>query len=350
MKKIGLLLFSTLALSACKSDDNFSGETNENSPLFADVDLYYTGTVGTSPNDAQLKYWKNDSIVAVPTAALAVATSIDVQDNDVYVGGYLYDLQGTSSIPLDGMIWKNGTTLHDLKVNEGDRVTVNDLKIVNNTLHSAGLINSTSVAYWENDVYHQWTEPRRYTRIIAMDVSGNDVYILGDVQPVGSPKHIITYWKNGEEHSITSPDELYFAADIKIIGNDVYILGTKVDGGYQIVLWKNGVPTNIGDLYTFGYAQSLFIENNNIYVGAYMQPKGGHLSPFIFKNGVSLPLEFDSEEGCTLEDIYVNNDDVYALGHQDSEAFIWKNGARYVIREGNARVKLSKITGVPKSK
>lgn len=350
IKKIGLLLISILALSACKSDDNFSGEPDENSTLFADVDLYYTGTVEKNPDESELKYWKNDEITAISTTERAIPTDIAVIDNEVFVSGNLQKVEENSVTPLHGVIWKNGVSLYNLEGDENNPSTVEALIVENNTIHAAGVINRREVAYWKNGVLSQWTNLNNLTRITAMDVVGDDVYILGDVQPSGSPKHIITYWKNGEEHAITSPDELCYAADIKVIDNDVYVLGTVVEGGYQIALWKNGLRTNIGDLYVFGYAQNLFIENNNIYIGAYMQPTGRHISPFLFKNGVSLPLDFNPGEVGYLEDIYVNNDDVYALGHQDSDTFIWKNGARHVIREGNAHVKLSKITGVPKNK
>ncbi|MBA5792964.1 hypothetical protein H1R17_06165 [Flavobacterium sp. xlx-214] len=350
MKKITILCSSVLMLLSCKSDDDIKDNPGVDPSLFANVDLYYSGLVRNNAGVYEFKYWKNDSIVHVSTPEMVVPAEISVQNNDVYLAGYFQRIEGTSGIPLNGAVWKNGTLIQNLKATENDWVTVAAMKVTNNVVHTAGVINRKQVAYWKNGVLNKWANANLFTKVYAMDVVGNDVYILGDTQPEGKSNHVIKYWKNGVEHAVSGPDELAYGGDIKVIGSDVYVLGTVIKNGYKITLWKNGVRTTIGDNYTFGHAHSLFVENSDVYISATMQPKDGNTSPFIFKNGVSIPLEYDTDKGCSLYDLYVNNGDVYAVGSQNSKGLIWKNGKKHEISVGDFNVTLSKIDGVPKKK
>lgn len=339
-----------LLLISCKSDDHFVNPPAVDPNLFADADLFYTGLINFNKDSRQFHYWKNDSITTVTVSDMPVLSDIEIQNNDVYVAGYLQTVQGMAGIPINGAVWKNGTLLYDLKGETGEQTTTTAMKVVGNDVYAAGVSNNVYVGYWKNGVYQKWSNGSGYVQTYAIEVVGSDVYILGDEKKkTDGSKHVIKYWKNGVEHIVSNPDELSYGADIKVIGNDVYVLGTVINNGYKIAVWKNGVRTVIGDTYTFGYAQKLFIDANDVYVAAYMQPIDGQISPLLFKNGNKFPLEFDASKNGSIYDIYVLNGTVYGIGTQDDKGIIWKNGKANYMSPSAGNVSLYNITGRPKA-
>lgn len=341
MTKAIITLVSVLMLFSCQSDDSIKNDINTK-----DVDLYFTGLVKNSNGVSELKYWKNDSVVAIPVTQPVMPTSIGVQGKDVFVAGYLHEDDAGRNTPINGVIWKNSNLLYTLKAEQGQRTIVNAMKVENNTIHAAGVVDFKTVAYWKNGVYHKWATSNLITSICAMEVSGNDVYILGDQQLLNEENnHVIKYWKNGVEYVVSDPNELSYPTAIKVIGDNVYVLGTVVSEGTRIALWKNGVRTIIGDSYIFGYASDLYIEDNNIYVSANMQ-FGNNITPLLFKNGSQLPVEYQNNGIIAMSSLYVYKSNIYALGLQGNNGVIWNNGK--IFSEINSVSRIANIIGVPK--
>lgn len=102
----------------------------------------------------------------------------------------------------------------------------------------------------------------------------------------------------------------------------VYIVGTT--GGP--VIWKDGIITNLANNGNFGYANSVFVTDTDVYVAG-----SEHIGTInsqkakIWKNGIGSYLTNNINESIG-KSIYVSGTDVYVAGSDNGEATIWKNG------------------------
>ena len=155
------------------------------------------------------------------------------------------------------------------------------------------------------------------TKII---VSNGDVYVLGTFQIGIVPSLQYVYWKNGVMTNISnifsaSPDSVDNIADMEVVGNDVYFLGytkqTSLSGNAaSFVYWKNGVKTTIADylnlngLFNFGQIK---IVNNTVFIIGAKDIAGTITKGYFVNNNFTSSFQ-------TLNGITVNGLDVYVYG------------------------------------
>ncbi|GEO12144.1 hypothetical protein [Segetibacter aerophilus] len=195
-------------------------------------------------------YWKNqDAAIKMPTYSSddGLARAICVSGTDVYIAGSASDLAtGYGSSPP--CYWKNGkmTFLH--------------------------LLSPSSEKGFANSIY----------------VSGPDIYVVGEVYPLGSgsgPGWAV-YWKNGVPIELTPPGQISVANCVTIVGNDVYIAG-GIAGPNRLTratYWKNGVPTQLDS--TYSVANSITVFENDVYVAG----NRGVGTALYWKNGTPIIL------------------------------------------------------------
>lgn len=209
-------------------------------------DVYVAGKVFSGRTTRGI-YWKNG--VGVPLtdgSSSADATSIVVDQGHIYVAG---------NEGLTAKYWKDG-----VPITLSDEATVNAIWASNGNVYVAGY-GRTSALYWVNGQKTE-TPADGYVYVNALFVSGNDVYIAGEVRPVDR-KPIAQYWKNGSPVALTDGTREAVLNSIWVDGNDVYAAGFQKDDRNvtHATYWKNGAATELdGDV-----AQGITVVNGQVY-------------------------------------------------------------------------------------
>ena len=195
----------------------------------------------------------------------AVAYSIVVENNDVYVAGDEYN--GANYI---AKYWKNGKPV---SLTDGSKeahaysiaVSGNDIYVAGSEMSGT---NGNMVAdYWKNGSVFHLTDGSNYARSNAITVSGTDVYAAGAEFKDGN-FFVAKYWMNGEAVAITDSSNYSMANSIVVHDHDIYLAGKELQGAFMqgkpvALYWKNGseVPVkNPSD--SGGWTNSVFINEN----------------------------------------------------------------------------------------
>lgn len=167
-----IILLVILGICSCKKNADIQ-----------QVDVYIAGQVQEG-NNYFAKYWKNGSLVNLPTAqnSYSIANSITVSGSDIYVAGY----EQTPGNSIVAKYWKNG-----VGVNLGN-----------------GLANT-------------------YAFDIA--VSGTDMYVAGEerYQLINGSHGFAKYWKNGVAVNLNDSSVDALGTAIVVSGNDIYVAGVE---------------------------------------------------------------------------------------------------------------------------
>ncbi len=167
------------------------------------------------------------------------------------------------------------------------------------------------------------------TRIVARDVhvDSNDIYVAGYIRGndflLGVDTSFAVLWKNGVPIPLTDGKKSASANSLFVQNGDVYVGGSEENSqGYDIAkFWKNGVPTILST--SSAGAGSIYVESDDIYVLLFEDN-----IPKLWKNGVKTNLT------GTPEDIMVVGTDVYIAGNEGYIAKVWKNGVPTSLSDG----------------
>jgi len=186
-------------------------------------DIYVAGYEIRANGDIIAKYWKNGvgyNLVSgssgTPVVRFSMATSIFVQNADIYVGGY--EQVGNNVV---GKIWKNSTP--------------------------TSLVNTSGDAI-----------------IRSVFVSGTNVYAVGTNYGCsavgGGTSKVATIWTNGSPRYLSDCNSTDAEAmSIFVKGSDVYVGGKYISSCnsncyFKYIVWKNGAQyltsSSIGNVYT----------------------------------------------------------------------------------------------------
>ena len=215
-------------------------------------DVYVAGRVN---EDARL--WKNGVLQNLEDANGAVAYSVFVFENDVYVagqkrGGY-----------WNARLWKNGIiqNLEKTDYYEGEAYSV---FVSDNNVYVVGETDGAKL--WKNGII-QNMEDIGSAYYASVFVSGNDVYVAGS-----------GLWKNGIVQKLIDGNSYTNTRSVFVYENDVYVIGSI---GNVLTLWKNGVKQALEGASSC-YTSSLFVSDNNVYVGGFRK---------LWVNGKAFPLD-----------------------------------------------------------
>lgn len=182
---------------------------------------------------------------------------------------------------------------------------------------------------WTNGVPRYLTDGNTPASATAVFVKGKDIYVAGSE----NGKAVI--WKNGG-----TGKQLNGAATAKRIfmeGDDLYITGgPKIAAFYGIkaVVWKQGTvvyeSTN-----SMGDVHSVFVSNGDFYAaGGYEADteKGARYHLGLWKNNVRIGVDLDYDiipfGYNAMTDVFIQGNDVYAVGVVDGSPIMWKNGIK----------------------
>ncbi|MHA4896265.1 hypothetical protein ACXZ1K_16045 [Pedobacter sp. PWIIR3] len=208
-------------------------------------------------------------------------------------------------------------------------------------------VNKTVVQYWANTnsptVLTSNTQEHSFRDI---ETSGTDLYVLATeyISP-SSTTFITKYWKNGVMTTLTKPSGAMYAVGqaIAISGSNVYVAGTATythsSGYYQsrMVLWVNGLVSEIGNSTYNTSATDLVIAGTDVYVAGTRSNIVGQTSPasIYLKNGVEYTLGSSTGSGVSAA---AAGSDVYMTCINGSYATatlaVYKNGAFYTSFTG----------------
>ena len=269
-------------------------------------DVYAAGE-DLSGGTGKAVYWKNGNIVRLTDGTngtkYAIAKSMQVSGNNVYVAGYEFLNSGYPAPVVK--YWKNSTENSLTAGTAYNSGLANSIYVVGSDVYVAGSIANQSIAsfvatYWKNGTPVSLSDG---TKVIgeaqSIFVVDNDVYVAGKIKPglgVGGVP-IATYWKNGTAISLTNGNRDAAAYSIYVNGSDVYVAGYEEDGSTGLSVakyWKNGVPFSLTDGTKYASAQSIYVIGSDVYVAGWDSADGYYNTARCWKNGVLLPLEISS--------------------------------------------------------
>lgn len=149
-----------------------------------------------------------------------------------------------------------------------------DSEVKTEKVYVAGIVFDNSVGSyrlinWTNGVSAILPDGICYNMNIfnhSIYINGSDIYITGDSQEKDQPR-IAKYWKNGVPYWVEDGMTNVTANSICVQQGDIYIAGTTFsNGNFIATYWKNGNPIHLCDDKHYSEATSIFVEGTDIYV------------------------------------------------------------------------------------
>ncbi len=226
-------------------------------------DIYVAGAEQGSRMVA--KYWKNGiPIVLRDLGEGALAQSIFVSGKDVYVAGWMN--KTTQTDPTHtlhtqvAVYWKNGVPVELTRGTAPALAT--SVFVDGNDIYVAGLAcenlapDCGLASYWINGAQVQLTNLTN-TGATSIFVSGADVYVSGN-----EGNSTAQVWKNKLPVQLTLTSSLGSAANqLFVSGSDVFVGGAVLNdsGNGVATYWKNGVPVSLTDGTEFSSAFAISV-------------------------------------------------------------------------------------------
>ena len=136
----------------------------------------------------------------------------------------------------------------------------------------------------------------------------------GNVNVVGDSGGNAMLWRNGVPQNLGTG----MAHSVFVSGDNVYVAGNS---GGNAMLWRNGVAQNLGP----GEARSVFVSGNNVYLAGMTAQSGG--DAMLWRSGIAKNLQKEGS-GSSAWSVFVSGNDVYVAGRLGfwQQPVIWKNG------------------------
>lgn len=264
--------------------DRVENEANAWSIYVDKGNVYVAGQIYKG-RTTQAIYWKNG--VGIPLTDGSDAQSIVVDNGDVYVAG---------RERMTAKCWKNGvaTVL-------SDNAQANAISVVNGIVYVAGTKHEKGI-YWVNG--QEYVLPADGTTYInALFVSGEDVYVAGEVRTEDT-KPIAQYWKNGNPVALTDGTREAVLYGIWVDGSDVYTAGYEKDDRNvtHATYWKNGTATQLdGDV-----AQGITVVNGQAFTVGWEVVSDEMSNAKYWLDGIGIVLPNIGIRSVAGTSIYVN--------------------------------------------
>ena len=184
---------------------------------------------------------------------------------------------------------------------------------------------------WKNGVRSELGFPDEQNGYaLSVSVSGGSVYAAGYNEFALKSWGTAMYWKDGARNDLAVfPNDMGGVANgICVVGGDIYVSGyraayyyTDRNGNRQLncrpCFWKNGALSTlpVPNEAIGGYASSIFVCENDVYVSGNAADAAGNKIPCFWKNGERQDLEIPGlGDHGTVNSIFVSGSEVYAAG------------------------------------
>lgn len=261
--------------------------------------------------------------------------------SDYYAVGYQENAMGNDVATL----WKNGIATN---LTDGtDDALATSIVVIGNDVYVGGRAdNQPTGGYriakiWKNGIATNLTNGSRNAEVRSLFISGTDVYALGEEDNnlgTGVPK----VWKNGVATNVdlTGVSQSYVRS-IFVNGNDVYVVGnvrisTDPNSNRRAAIWKNNQLTFLSDGTSNADAFSVKAKGSDVYVSGHIGDKAT-----TWKNNISSSVTTSSFSSA--RSIFLLNDDVYTAGQVGNIATIWKNGLVTNITNGTNQAEIQSL-------
>jgi len=337
---IAACLAVTVMFASC-TKNNDASVNSENDKVDVYVAGYeasgqeYSAYYGTDYRKVAI-LWKNGVAQNLTDGTRdAMATSVFVSGDDVYVAGY--EASGQEYVDNEKVgteyryvakLWKNGVAQSLTDGTTGTHAYARSVFVSGSGVYVAGSEGDAAI-FWKNGVADTLFTAFWGASANSVFVSGNDVYVAGykdlfSSTHAGSIISFIKLFKNGIEQDITVGNSSGRANSIFVSGDDVYMAGNGNYGGDPI-LWKNNIAQSLSG--GFG-ANTVFVSGNDVYVTGGRYADGYY--PILWKNGTAQTLV----GGTWASSVFVSGKDVYVAGSDDVKAILWKNGVANNLTDG----------------
>ncbi len=301
------------------------------------ADVYVAGM-----DNGTAKVWKNgvaSNLFAFSDSA--VVNSVYVSGNDIYAAGR----EGNVA-----KVWKNGIASSLTNIANGG-ANAFSVYVVGNDVYVAGrqtniTSGQTTAKLWKNGIpVNLSINTTRSSQARSVFVIGSDVYVAGDESisaflTTNINNNNAIFWKNGIVTNLTNNNngnEYGYASSVFVSGNDVYVAGGTDDSisgtKPKATFWKNGVPTYLTNGINDANTSSIFVSGNDVYISGteyfVTNTSASSIGKF-WKNGVVTNLSSGGSY-TYVTSVSVKNTDVYLTGYtynngMSQNAFVWKNG------------------------
>jgi hypothetical protein len=247
------------------------------------------------------------------------------------------------------ILWKDGVS-RDISNGTYDEVAI-DMKISGNDVYILAQVNFTStskaIRVYKNGTPTDITVPNATTTARAIDVVGSDVYVAGEFYNSTTNSLSLAYWKGAIKNDLLSNVNFSSLNDIKVVGNSVYVLGTirNANGNSEVNYWKDGVKTTIVNAIGINSEASSFdVVGNTVHIAGYRNVSSipNSKRPFYWNNttGTELTSSTTPTGDEFANDISVSNGDVYIVGEANIggkfRASLWKGLVQNIIEPTTA--------------
>jgi len=319
-------------LCCCQS----CSKTNDTAPAPHQKAVYAVGYHNKN-GKSYTTLWK-DGIAAVFDSS-ANPTDIYVTGTDVYVSGRKNSR---------GMYWKNGSPSQLVNDPAYSFVEASSIFVAGSDIHVAGFAQNgttfrTQAFYWKNNTPVALNAGANAEDAYAQSVfvNGNDTYVAGYKTIIGGGNAVIL-WKNGVASEITSSATASFGnVCLYVSSNDVYVICYEYEAPNweQIRVWKNNIPVSFPSAALGAVPYNLFVSGSDIFISGFERegtPVNANSVAKCWKNGTSV-ISVNSANGSDIiRGLYVDGNDVYTAGTIGTTYALltpamWKNGNEYTL-------------------
>lgn len=331
-----LVLLGISILASCSSNDL---EPNSNAlvPKKKEVEVFVAGYgqyAGTSP-----ALWKNGSLELLPPYSWLHTSvgNITASGSDVYIVG---------TMDATPVFWKN-STLNVIPIPFASSATVSEIAVsvtdvyVAGVLHfSADFYSGDTLAYWKNGIYKPIASSTNQIEATGIAVSGEDVFVTGNLIDNIIYNRSAVYWKNGVKTTLASDAR---TTGLALHGSDIYISGVTYEGGsFFSCYWKNG------ELFPLegwsSQSTGISVSGSDVYVSGFSPTVSGYGTYAVYwKNGKMTQLtESTTYANAIATDVVASGSDIYVSGSKldlntyEWDALYWKNGVAKPLGKGHA--------------
>ena len=263
----------------------------------------------------------NDGENSLPTG------SPIIEGKNVYISGFYQDSSLTQMVAC---FWVNGARV-DIEYGAAEAITVDngDVYVAGQWFDSTGW--NGEACYWINGIrYSLEGGGHPDTEVTDIAVDDGDVYVSGVMSDGSMFGTNACYWKNGVRTDLTDSSMDGMANSIGINNGDVYVTGWRIKNHASIACyWKNGNRNELHDTHSFGDAYDIAFKGNNVYIAGEIDPQNtDNWNACYWRNGnkVTLPR---SGFGATAFGIFLDGDDIYLGGYTTGSLFTYDIGCKW---------------------